>query len=124
MQGPYAIIISNGVLQNSSDVFNILDSDTGGASTFSVKLNATGLHTDPTTHWGAYTYLEADVYNALTTMTVQQFKTFVDQKAAERGRTPVGSVTAFKNNVQISTEGESFWDYLTTIGLKMVQEPL
>lgn len=49
--GPYCLVVSNGVLQNSSDVFNILYTDTGGASTFSVKLSANGL--DPATHWAA-----------------------------------------------------------------------
>lgn len=118
--GPYVLVVSNGVLQNSSDVFSILDSDTGGASTFSVKLSATGLA--PTTHWAAYTYLEQDVYDALTTMTTTQFKAFVDAKAVVRGRTPVGSVTAFKNNVQIGGSGNPF-GFLTGLGLTLIIDP-
>lgn len=118
--GPYCLVVSNGVLQNSSDVFNILYTDTGGASTFSVKLSANGL--DPATHWAAYTYLQEDVYNALTTMTTTQFKAFVDAKAAELGRTPVGSVTAFKNNVQIGGSGNPF-DFITGLGLTLIIDP-
>jgi hypothetical protein len=118
--GPYCLVVSSGVLQNSSDVFTILDPDTGGASTFSVKLSANGLL--PATHWAAYTYLESDVYNALTNMTTTQFKAFVDAKAAEYGRTPVGSVTAFKNNVQIGGKGDP-WAFIAGLGLLIVIEP-
>lgn len=117
-----ALVISNGVLQNSSDVFNILDPDSGGASTFSVKLSADGL--EPATHWGAYTILEVDTYNHLKNDTTQQFKTYVDEVAALRGRTPVGSVTAFKNNLQMSDEGESFWSFIAGLGLQQVQTPV
>ena len=46
----YNLVISNGVFKNASDVFNILDDDSGGANTFTVKLNATGLEADPVTH--------------------------------------------------------------------------
>ena len=114
----YNLVIPHGVYQNSSDVFNILDDDTGGANTFSVKLNLTGLSIEPTTHWATRTPLTAEVHNALTNMTVQQFKDFVDAKAIEKGRTPVGSITAFKNNVQIS-QGD-FWAFLTSLNLKIV----
>ena len=118
----YNLVISNGVLKNGSDVFNILDDDTGGAGTFSVKLNATGLETDPVTHWACRTPLQDDVYNALKNMTTTQFKTFVDAKATEKGRTPVGSITAFKGNIQIN-EGD-FWAFIGSLGLKVVQPPM
>ena len=117
-----ALVISNGVKQNSSDVFNILDPDSGGASTFSVKLSATGL--EPVTHWGAYTVLEVETRDHLLNDTTTQFKDYVNLKAAERGRTPVGSVTAFKNNVQISAEGENFWSFIAGLGLQRVAEPV
>jgi hypothetical protein len=119
--GPYCLIVSNGVLQNSSDVFNILDPDSGGSSTFSVKLSANGQL--PVTDWAAYTPLDADVYSALTTMTTTEFKAFVDIKAAERGRAPVGSVTAFKNNVRIGGQGDP-WGYITSLGLQIINEPI
>ena len=115
----YNLVISNGVLKNGSDVFNILDDDTGGAGTFSVKLNATGLEADPVTHWACRTPLQADVYNALTNMTTTQFKAFVDAKAAEKGRTPVGSITAFKNDLKINAG--DFWAFIGSLGLKIVQ---
>ena len=114
----YNLVISNGVYLNASDVFNILDDDTGGANTFSVRLNASGLGTDPVTHWATRTPLTPEVHNALTNMTVQQFKSFVDAQAALKGRTPVGSVTAFKNNLQIS-EGD-FFEFIGSLGLKMM----
>lgn len=117
---PYCLVVSNGVLQNSSDVFNILDPDVGGSATFCVALSANGQL--PASDWAAYTPLSQDVYDALTTMTVQQFKTFVDQKAAETGRTPVGSSTAFKNNVRIGGQGDP-WGYIASLGLQVIQEP-
>jgi hypothetical protein len=124
MAGPFCLVISNGVLQNSSDVFTILDKDGGGAKTFTngVRLSANGL--EPVTHWGCRTLLPADVHNALTAMNVTQFKAFVDAKAAEYGRTPVGSVTAFKNNVQISAADANFWTFAASLGLQAVQEPV
>ncbi len=118
----YNLVISNGVLQNSSDVFNILDDDSGGANTFTVKLNATGLEADPVTHWACRTPLQADVHNALTTMNTTQFKAFVDTKATLKGRTPVGSITAFKNNVQIN-EGD-FWVFIASLNLQIIQPAL
>jgi hypothetical protein len=122
MIGPYALLVPNGVIQNSSDVFYILDPDTGGAATFSVKLSATGLA--PVTYWGAYTLLEEATYNALTTMTVQQFKAYVDQKAAEHGRPVIGSVTAFKNSVLISPADVDFWTFAASNGLQVIQEQI
>lgn len=116
------LVISNGVFQNSSDVFNILDPDSGGAATFSVKLSANGL--EPVTHWGAYTVLEVATRDHLRDDTVTEFKAYVDEVSAIRGRTPVGSVTAFKNNVQMSTEGENFWSFIAGLGLQRVQDPI
>lgn len=118
--GPYNLIVSNGVLKNSSDVFNILDPDTDGAATFSVKLSANGL--EPPTHWGCRTMLEEATYNALVNMTVQQFKAYVDQLSAQRGRAPVGSITAFKNDVQI--DAGDFWAFVASLGLQLIQVPL
>lgn len=118
----YNLVISNGVYLNASDVFNILDDDIGGANTFSVKLNASGLPSDPTTHWAARSPLTAEVHNALTAMDIQQFKAFIDEQATLKGRTPVGSITAFKNNVQISSG--DFWEFIDSLGLKAVQSPL
>lgn len=119
--GPFILVVSNGVLQNSSDVFSILDPDRGGRATFSVPLNATGLQSDPTTHWAARTLLAEETYNALANMSVPQFKTYVDQVVAQRGRTPVGSVTAFKNNLQILDGAQDFDAVMTTLGLKRVR---
>jgi hypothetical protein len=122
MIGPFPLIVSNGVLKNSSDVFNILDPDSGGASTFSVKLNASGLSTDAVTHWGAYTMLEEGTHNALTNMSTTEFKAYVDQMAALRGRTPVGSITAFKNDIKVGLAGENPWSFIEANGLKVVQD--
>lgn len=124
--GRYAIVVSNGVLKNSSDVFYILDPDVGGADTFSVPLNASGSDQDDVTHWGAYSPLPVEVRDALMLMSTTEFKAYVDQRATELGGTPAGSVTAFKNDVQFSPEGGSFWDFIASLGLKRVQssEPI
>ncbi len=120
--GPYCLVVSNGVLQNSSDVFALLDPDSGGAATFSVKLSATGVA--PVTDWGTRTYLEPETLNALLNMTTTEFKAYVDQVAAARGRAPVGSVTAFKNNVRISALGANFFTYIASLGLQRIQAAL
>lgn len=122
MIGPFALIISAGVLQNSSDVFNILDPDSGGADSFRVRLSAGGV--EPPTHFGAYTYLEEGTVTALRDMTVTQFKAYVDQMAAQRGRVPVGSVTAFKGSLLMGEQGQNFWDFVAASGLKPVITPL
>jgi hypothetical protein len=119
--GPFCLVVSNGVLQNSSDVFTILDPDSGGAATFSVKLSPNGQL--PVTDWGCRTMLEDATHNALANMNVTQFKAYVDQVAAIRGRQPVGSVTAFKNNVRISAANADFWAFVAGLGLQLVQEP-
>ena len=123
MIGPYNLIVSNGVLQNSSDVFGILDPDTGGARTFSVKLNATGLATDPVTHWGCRTMLEESTVDALQNMTTTQFQNYVNSLATSRGRTQLASSVAFKNNVQMDST-MSFWDFATSLGLKRIEETI
>ncbi len=117
--GPFNLLIPEGVKQNSSDVFNILDRDTGGAATFSVRLSADGQM--PITHWAARTYLEEPTANALFTMTVQDFKTYVDQMAVVKGRTPVGSITAFKGAL-IHGQGD-FWAFVASQGLQLVSIP-
>lgn len=111
----YCLVISNGVYQNSADVFNILDDDSGGRGTFSVQLSSDGGAT--LTHWAAYTPLSPETYNALKNMTTQQFKTYVDQQAALKGRTPVGSITAFKGNLQMSAANADPWGFIASIGL-------
>lgn len=120
MIGPYNLIIPAGVKQNSSDVFNILDPDSGGAATFSVPLEAGGV--GPATHWGARTMLEPATVNALQNMTTTEFKTYVDQVAAVRGRSPVGSITAFKNSL-LMNEGD-FWTFASANNLQRVVAPL
>lgn len=114
----HCLVVANGVLQNSSDVFYLLDPDVGGANTFTVPLSADG--SSPATHWAAYTPLQVATRDALLNMTVQEFMDYVNLKAAEFGRDPIGSVTAFKNNVQISAENENPWNYIASLGLQRV----
>ena len=119
--GPYTLVISNGVLANSSDVFNILDPDSGGEATFTVQLSADG--NAPATYWAAHTPLEQATVDALTTMTTTQFKAYVDQLSTQRGRTPVGSITAFKGSLRMSAAGDNPWTYIASLGLKQIIQP-
>ncbi len=109
--GPFNLLLPAGVRQNGSDVFTILDQDSGGAATFSVPCSLDG--TGVATFYGARTWLEADTHNALTTMSTIQFKTYIDQLAVIRGRTPVGSITAFKNSLIIGDGSQGFTAFLT-----------
>ncbi len=117
MIGPYALIIPTGVLQNSSDVFNILDPDSGGSNSFRVPLALGGI--GPATHWGANTYLEPATVAALNG-TVTDFKAYVDQLAVQRGRTPVGSITAFKGALLMGPLAGNFWTFATASLLQRV----
>jgi hypothetical protein len=111
---PKNLIIPDGVLKNGSDVFNILDPDIGGSKTFSVKLIR---NSDGMVFWGARTPLEEATFNALTNMTTTEFKTYVDQLAVARGRTPVGSITAFKNALLI--DGGDFRSFVEAQGMRL-----
>lgn len=116
--GPFNLIVPAGVLKNGSDVFTILDPDGGGAATFSVRLSANGL--EPASHFGARTMLENTTVQALQDMTVPRFKAYVDELSVERGRTPMGSVTAFKNSLLMDAS-TSFWDFVAANGLQRVK---
>ena len=118
--GPYNMLVPTGVLQNSSDVFNILDPDSGGSKTFSVKLSANGQ--EPPTYYGCRTMLEEATENALLNMNTTEFKAYVNELSVIRGRTPVGSVTAFKNSV-LMNKTQSFWTYIASQGLQLIQPP-
>lgn len=118
--GPFTLLIPAGVKQNSSDVFAILDPDSGGAATFSVPLSANGQA--PATYFGARTWLEEATADALMNMTTQQFLTYVKGLAAQRGRAQVASATAFKNALLMdNTMG--FWEYIASQGLQQVVQP-
>lgn len=119
---PIPLVISNGVYQNASDVFNVIDPDSGGVDTFSVKLSNDGGTT--LTHWAAYTPLAVDVENALRNMTTTQFKAFVDQKATELERTPVGSITAFKGSLQMGQQNQNPWEFINSLSLVAYNEPV
>lgn len=117
IRGPINIIVTAAVLANSSEIFGVLDPDSGGAATFSVALSPNGQAN--ATHYGARTYLEERTYNALKNMSVAEFKTYCDMIAAERGRTPVLNVTAFKNGAVLD-EGD-FWSFVAAQNLKPIQ---
>lgn len=117
---PVGLVVSNSALQNSKDVFGILDPELGGASSFSAKLSANGL--EPVTHWACRTQLEVESLEHLRNDTTAEFKAYVDLKATEFSRTPIGSVTAFKNNVQISDDDADFGQFIADLGLQRIQE--
>jgi hypothetical protein len=119
MVGPITLVVTEAALLNSSEVFNVLDDDTGGSKTFSVALSPTGQAN--ATHWAARTYLQPDVENALRNMDVTQFKAFVDQKAAAKGRVAPNNVTAFKNSLQMSAAGADPWAFIASKGLQIVR---
>ncbi len=116
--GPFPLAVPVGVLQNSGEVFNILDDDTGGTSTFRIPLSADGQN--PPTYYGAYSVLRDTVHLALTGMSVVEFKAYVDQLAVDKGRTPTGSVTAFKNSLLIGAAGQNFFEYIASQGLQRI----
>ena len=130
--GRIPLVIANGVKQNGSDVFGVIDPDSGGAATFSVALSADGQL--PATHWGTLTPLQTsgdttdyttwDTYEAFTeAANANSFKEYVDRRAAEYGRTPVGSVTAFFNamrNGGMGAEGQDFDAFIASLGLQRI----
>lgn len=117
----YCLVISNAAYANSADVFNVLDADTGGRNTFSVKVSNDGGTT--LTNWMAYTTLSPETYDAIRNMSVAQFSAYVDQMAAQKGRTPVGSSAEFKNSVQMSETNTNPWAYIASLGLAPWSDP-
>jgi hypothetical protein len=117
MIGPYNLIITEAALLNSSDIFGILDPDSGGAKTFSVMLSPSGQAN--ATHWGCSTLLEESTVEALQNMSVTEFKDFVNSIATQRGRNQISSAIAFKNNLQMDNTMD-FWSFVESIGLKPV----
>ena len=113
-----ALIIPNGVKQNGSDCFAIIDPDSGGASTFSVALRTKGT-TGAATHWGAYTPLLEAAYLALRDMTTNQFKDYVNQLGGQRGRGSV-SGASFKNSLLMGEPGADFWAFVDANNLEQV----
>jgi len=113
------LVIPDGQKANANDTWAVLDPDSGGTKTFSVPLSASG--TNPQTHWGTRTPLEQATYDALTTMTSPQFKTYVDGLAAQRSRATVGAV-GFKNSLSLdATMG--FYEYIAVLGLQRINPP-
>lgn len=109
------LIIPNGVKQNGSDCFAIIDPDSGGASTFSVELRTKGT-TGGATHWGAYTPLLETAYIALRDMTTTQFKNYVN--TLKPGQQVSGA--SFKNSLLMSEPGADFWAFVDTNNLEPV----
>ena len=116
-----SLIVSSGVLNNSSAVFGVLDPDSGGASTFSVPLSADGQA--PATHFGTYTMLEDETHDALVGMNTIEFLAYVNLLAMERGRAGLQSSVAFKNSLQIEDINNrvGFWAFIQSRGLQVVQ---
>lgn len=117
-----ALIIPNGVKQNGSDCFAIIDPDAGGASTFSVPLRTKG-ETGGATFWGANTPLLEDAYLALRDMTTNDFKDYVNQLGGERGRGSVAGAS-FKNSLLMGLPGENFWAFVDANNLELVPAEL
>jgi len=115
---PLALIISNGVKQNGSDAFAIIDPDAGGAATFSVALRTKGT-TGGATHWGANTPLREEAYLALRDMTNNQFKDYVN--TLKPGKSISGA--AFKNSMLMGEPGGDFWAFVDANNLERVPDP-
>jgi hypothetical protein len=63
--------------------------------------------------------LEQQTVTALQTMTVTQFKDYVNGLATSRGRNGVQSATAFKNSLLMDNT-MNFWEFVTASGLKHI----
>lgn len=110
-----ALIIPNGVLQNGSDCFELIDPDSGGQATFSVPLRLKG-ETGGATYWGASTQLLQTAYDALTTMTTAEFKNYLN--TLKPGKTVAGA--AFKNSLLIGAPGQRFWSFVAANNMERV----
>lgn len=115
------LIVPTGVLANSSEVFTVLDPDSGGAATFSVPLSADGLA--PATHYAAYSPLEVATYDALVNLNAQDFKDYVNVLAGERGRQGINSALAFKNSLLIEDANApvGFHAFIAANGLQLAE---
>jgi hypothetical protein len=110
-----ALIIPNGVKQNGSDCFEIIDPDAGGRETFSVPLRTKGT-TGGATHWGANTPLLQTSYEALRDMSTNQFKDYVN--SLKPGKSVASA--AFKNSLLMGEPGGNFWAFVDANNLEPV----
>lgn len=110
-----ALIIPNGVKNNGSDCFAIIDPDAGGAATFSVPLRTKGT-TGGATHWGANTPLLEASYLALRDMSTNQFKAYVN--SLKPGKSVGGA--SFKNSLLMGEPGGNFWAFVDANNMEPV----
>lgn len=112
------LIIPDKSLEQFSNVFGILDPDSGGRDTFSIPLSATGKGRP--THWGAFTALEQDTKEALQTYSKKRFETFVRGKASRRRQILPKENVEKTDLIVAEVPRDGFEAYLKTIGLKVI----
>lgn len=100
----------------AEDVGRIIDPDTGGTFTFSVRLSSTGQ--EPTTHYACRTFLSEQTYQALTKSDATQLKALLDQMAADRGREQVGDISGWPYSL-IVDDGD-FYQFLSDQSLEVL----
>lgn len=111
-------IVEDAFVANANDITRVLDPDSGGAETFKVPLSPDGQL--PITQWAASLYIGEELLTILKTYTAAEFKVYLDNLAAERGREPVSEVTAFPDHLKIFDDGRSHWDVFAAESLQRV----
>ncbi|MEF3074114.1 hypothetical protein V2P20_03660 [Methylobacter sp. Wu1] len=111
-------IVEDAFVANARDITRVLDPDSGGAETFQVPLSSDGQ--PPVTHWAAGLELSEGLLTILKTYTASEFKVYLDNLAAERGREPIAEVTAFPDHIRIYDDGRSHWEVFAVESLQRV----
>lgn len=109
--GPVPCVISNAQKIKANEVWDLIDSDTGGVRTFSVPLSPSG---NTPTAWGTNTMLERECYDALrgsdngdgtyTELTNAEFSAFLAMRSDKLGRTVPASANSFRPQFKIGVE--------------------
>lgn len=112
----YNLLIAAEHVHIAEDIGRVIDPDTGGSFTFSIRLSLDG-H-EPPTHWACRTYLSEQTHQALTTLDSNQLKTLLDQLATGRGYELVGDITGWPYSLVID-DGD-FYQFISDQFLKMI----
>lgn len=112
----YNLLIAAEHKSIAEDVGRIIDPDSGGTFTFSVRLSSDGQ--EPATHYACRTFLSQETHQALTQLDAAQLKSFLDQMALDRGRETVGDIGGWPYSL-IVDDGD-FYQFIAGQNLEVV----
>lgn len=112
----YNLLIAAEHAHIAEHIGRVIDYDSGGVFTFSVKLSGDGQ--EPATHYACRTYLSEQTHQALTQLDASQLKALLDQMAMDRGREQVGDITGWPYSLIINSD--DFHQFIADQSLQII----